>query len=153
MPEVPERLTDGIRAHLYSCTMLPAAVRRRAQETRAAAQRLVKQSNQLYDRADVLLREAEVLRGALKLSAPDALRRLIQVKLRDGSLSHEKVSAILPGRRGDGSRCRACDRVITSRSLMIVVAKRAVSIEETPFQLHGGCFDLWNEERQRVKPR
>ena len=154
-PKCRKDLTDGIRTHLYSCAMLPAAVRRRAQETRAAAQRLVKQSNQLYDRADVLLREAEVLRDALKRSAPEAVRRLIQVKLRDGSLPYEKVSAILPGRRGDGSRCRACDRVITNRSLMIVVAERAaqLSIEETPFQLHGGCFDLWNEERQRFKPR
>ena len=153
-PKCRKDLTDGIRAHLYSCPMLPATVRRRAQETRAAAQRLVKQSNQLYDRADVLLREAEALRDALKRSAPEALRRLIQVKLRDGSLPHEKVSAILPGRRGDGSRCRACDRAITNRGLMIVVAKRTapLSIEGAPFQLHDGCFDLWNEERQGFKP-
>src|SRR5262245_40517572 len=153
-PKCRADLTDGIRAHLYSCSMLPATVRRRAQETRAAAQQLVKQSNQLYDRPDVLLREAEALRDALKRSAPEALRRLIQVKLRDGSLPHDKGSAILPGRRGDGSRCQACDRVITNRSLMIVIARRTapLSLEEGPFQLHADCFDLWNEERQRFKP-
>jgi hypothetical protein len=153
-PKCRNDLTDGIRAHLYSCMMLPAAVRRRAQETRAAAQRLVKRSNQLYDLADVLLRETEALRDALSRSAPEALRRLIQVKLRDGSLPHDKVSAIVPGRREDGSRCRACDRVITNRSFMIVIGKRPapLSIEETPFQLHGGCFDLWNEERRTFKP-
>jgi hypothetical protein len=153
-PKCRRDLTDGIRAHLYSCGMLPSAVRRRAQEARAAAQRVVKQSNQVYDRADVLVREAEALRDELKRSVPEALRRLIQVKLRDGSLPCEKVSAILPGRHGDGSRCRACDRVIPNRGWMIVVAKRTapLSLEEKPFQLHGGCFDVWNEERQRFKP-
>ena len=50
--------------------MLPATVRRRAQETREATQRLVKQSNQLCDRADVLMREAEALREELKRPPP-----------------------------------------------------------------------------------
>ena len=153
-PKCRKDLTDGIRAHLYSCAMLPPTLRRRAKETREAARRLVKQSNQFCDQADVLRREAEALRDALKRSAPEALGRLIHVKLRDGSLPHDKVSAILPGRRGDGSRCRACDGVITNRSLMIAVSKRTASlaIEEPPFQLHADCFDLWNEERQRFKP-
>lgn len=150
-PKCRRDLTDRLRDHLYSCAMLPVTVRRRAQETREAARRLVKQSNQLYDRADVLLREAESLRDALKRSSPGALRRLIQVKLRDGSLPHDNASAILPGRRGNGSRCRACDRPIASRSPMIAVAKRTapLSIEEPPFLLHGGCFELWDEERRR----
>src|SRR5438445_11831325 len=52
-------LTDSIRAHLYGCAMLPAEVRRRAQAAREASRSLVKQSGQLNDRADVLLREAE----------------------------------------------------------------------------------------------
>jgi hypothetical protein len=152
-PKCRMDMTDAIRAHLYSCAMLPATVRRRAQETREAAQRLVKQSNQLYDRADVLMREAEALREELKRSAPDALRRLIRVKLRDGSLPHDTASAILPGRRGDGSRCRACDQIIPNRSRMIAVSKRTapLSIEEPPFQLHSHCFVLWSEERQRFK--
>src|SRR5262245_38952802 len=150
-PKCRRDLTDGIRAHLYSCGMLPATVRCRAQATREAAKQLVKHSNQLYDRAEVLQREAEVLREELKRSSPGALRRLIQVKLRDGSLARDKVSAILPGRRGDGSRCRACDRAITNQSLMVAVSKRTapLSLEEPPFHLHGGCYDLWNEERQR----
>ena len=153
-PKCRRDLTDGIRAHLFSCGMLPATVRRRAQETREAARRLVKQSSQLHDRADVLMREAEALREGLKRSAPDALRRLIEVKLRDGSLPHDGASAILPGRRGDGSRCRACDRAITNRSRMIAVYKRTalLEIEEPLFHLHGGCFNLWNEERQKFKP-
>jgi hypothetical protein len=59
-------LTDSIRAHLYGCALLPVAVRRRAQVARAAAQRLVQQSGQLSDRADVLLREAEAALYALR---------------------------------------------------------------------------------------
>jgi len=59
-------LTDGIRAHLYGCATLPAAVRRRARAARDAAQRLVKHSRQLSDVADVLLREAEAALYALR---------------------------------------------------------------------------------------
>jgi hypothetical protein len=40
--------------------MLPGGVRRRAVAARAAARDLVKQSQQLHNNADVLMREAEV---------------------------------------------------------------------------------------------
>lgn len=59
-------LTERLREHLYGCTLLPAEVRRRAREARAAAQRLVKQSHELSDRADVLMREAEAALAALR---------------------------------------------------------------------------------------
>jgi len=59
-------LTESIRAHLYGCAMLPTAVRRRAQAAREAARSLVKQSDQLSDAADVLLREAEAALHALR---------------------------------------------------------------------------------------
>jgi len=49
-------LTDSIRAHLYGCAMLPAEIRRRAAAAREAARHLVKQSQQLRDNADVLMR-------------------------------------------------------------------------------------------------
>jgi hypothetical protein len=64
-------LTDSIRVHLYGCAMLPVEVRRRAQAAREAARSLVKQSGQLSDRADVLLREAEAALYALR----DSLRQ------------------------------------------------------------------------------
>jgi hypothetical protein len=37
---------------------------------------------------------------------------------------------------------------------MIAVCKRTapLEIEEPLFHLHGGCFNLWNEERQKFKP-
>ena len=84
--------------------MLPEEVRRRAQETRAVAPKLVKESGQLQDRADVLMREAEVavaaLRAAMKPSAVDALRHVIRSKLRDGNLPYDDIPATIPGRPG-----------------------------------------------------
>jgi hypothetical protein len=65
-------LTDSIRAHLYDCAMLPAAVRSRAQAAREAAQSLVKRSHQLSDAADVLLREAEAALYALRATMRQA---------------------------------------------------------------------------------
>jgi hypothetical protein len=69
-PRCRKDLTEHIRAHVYSCSMLPAAVLQRAQAVREAARRLVKQSQELADKADVVIREAEV---AL-LDAQQALR-------------------------------------------------------------------------------
>ena len=59
-------LTDSVRAHLQDCVTLPAEVRRRAKAVREAAQKLVKQSYELSDRADVLMREAESALHALR---------------------------------------------------------------------------------------
>jgi len=59
-------LTASIRTHLYACALLPAEVRRRAQEARDAARHLVKQSQQLRDNADVLIREAEAALHTLR---------------------------------------------------------------------------------------
>jgi hypothetical protein len=66
-------LTDSMRAHLYACAMLPVTVRRRAQAAREAARSLVKQSHQLGDAADVLLREAEAALHALRDTMRQAL--------------------------------------------------------------------------------
>jgi len=58
-PRCSEDLTDSVRSHLYACATLPATIRRRAHETREAAQILVKHSHQLCDAADVLIRGVE----------------------------------------------------------------------------------------------
>ena len=58
-PKCRGDLTASARAHLFGCVLLPSEIRRRAQEVREAAQRLVKQSQQARDRSDVLMREAE----------------------------------------------------------------------------------------------
>jgi len=59
-------LTERVRAHVYACALLPEELRLRVQDARAAAQRLVKQSSQLHDHADVLMREAEAAVAALR---------------------------------------------------------------------------------------
>ena len=68
-------LTDGVRAHLYKCDMVSETVRRRAQAVRAASERLVKESYELGDAADVLRREVETalqaLQEAMRQSSPD----------------------------------------------------------------------------------
>jgi len=58
-PRCRRDLTQGARAHVYGCAMLPSDVRLTAQAVREAAQRLVKESQQLRDTSVVLIREAE----------------------------------------------------------------------------------------------
>src|SRR5215475_6094893 len=58
-PRCHQDLTEAIRAHVFRCPMLPSEVQLRARAVREAAQRLVKESQQLRDNADVLIREAE----------------------------------------------------------------------------------------------
>jgi hypothetical protein len=52
-------LTEAVRAHLFRCALLPADVRLLARAVREAAQCLVKESQELRDRSDVLIRESE----------------------------------------------------------------------------------------------
>jgi 3-phosphoglycerate kinase len=59
-------LTDSVRAHLQGCVILPDEIRLRMMAARETAQKLVKQSHQLSDRADVLMREAEAALHALR---------------------------------------------------------------------------------------
>jgi len=59
-------LTESIRHHLYGCARLPGEVREQAQRVRDAARRLVKESHQLSDRAELLTREAEGAVAALR---------------------------------------------------------------------------------------
>lgn len=63
-PRCRADLTEQLREHLYNCLMLPGEVRRKAREARAAARRLVKES-QSSD-ADMLMRVAEAAIAALR---------------------------------------------------------------------------------------
>ena len=58
-PRCRRGLTEAIRAHILRCPMLPNEVQLRARAVREAAQRLVKEGQELRDNADVLIREAE----------------------------------------------------------------------------------------------
>jgi hypothetical protein len=59
-PRCRRDLTEAVRAHLFRCAMLPSEIRFRAQAMREAAQRLVKATQQVSDRSDVLIREAQI---------------------------------------------------------------------------------------------
>ena len=65
-PRCRADLTASIRTHLYTCRIVPDEVRQRAQTVRDAARILVKQSDGLRDRADVLMRVAEAAAAALR---------------------------------------------------------------------------------------
>ena len=58
-PRCRRDLTETVRSQLFRCAMLPSEARGRAVALRAAGQYLVKQSQQEWDRSDVLIREAE----------------------------------------------------------------------------------------------
>jgi hypothetical protein len=70
-PRCTADLIGSVRADLYSCAILPAAVLQRLREAREVAQRLVKRGREL-DVADVLIRELEVALHALREAAVQA---------------------------------------------------------------------------------
>ena len=74
-PRCRQDLTEHVRAHLYRCLLVPSAVREAAQAVRGSALRLVKQSQQLMDRTDVLMREAEALLFASQKALRAAMAR------------------------------------------------------------------------------
>ena len=98
------------------------------------------------------------LRDTMKQSAFETLRRIIRVKLHDGSLPHDGIPPTIPGRPGDDSVCGACDHFITSRDLMMVVTRQASpgsaphEVTPIPIPLHADCFELWDDERRTLKP-
>src|SRR5262249_31485830 len=103
-PHCRTDVINSVRDHLYTCPLCPEVLRRRAREARENARMLVKDAKALRDRADVLIREAEVAaaesREAVKQSAAEGLRRLIQTKLRDGTLPRHETSEIVAGHPG-----------------------------------------------------
>jgi len=98
------------------------------------------------------MREAEVsvseLRDAVRESVSEALRRLIQAKVRQGSLPHGDIGAAILGLPGDGSMCGACEQQISKHHLMMMIPSAAMVIP-----LHAtDCFPLWDEERRTFRP-
>jgi hypothetical protein len=65
-PNCRTDLTDSTREHLYAGTMLPEAVRVRAQEVREIARKLVKEGERISGVAYVLIAEAEAAIAALR---------------------------------------------------------------------------------------
>src|SRR5262245_53969720 len=74
-PRCRQELTEAVRAHLFRCAMVPAEVRLLGQAVRDAAQLLLKKSEQLRDRSDVLIREAEALLFKRQRALREAMSR------------------------------------------------------------------------------
>jgi hypothetical protein len=74
-PRCRQDLTETVRAHLFRCATLPSEIRLRAQAVREAAQRLVKESQQLRDASDVLIREAEAMLFKMQRALREAMSR------------------------------------------------------------------------------
>jgi hypothetical protein len=68
-PQCRADLLGSVRAHLYSCAILPAAVLQRLREARVVAKRLVKRNGELSDGANVLVRKFEAALHALREAA------------------------------------------------------------------------------------
>jgi hypothetical protein len=96
-------LTDSIRAHLYSCAMLPVEVRRRAQAAREAARSLVKQSAQQHVRSVAhLVAEAEAALYSLRDTIRQApTRSAIKLSGRQISIASYQV---VPGHLSAGQK-------------------------------------------------
>ena len=73
-PDCRTDLTEIIRAHLVVCAELPEQLRRRVRVAREAAQRLLKQTQQLSDRTELLRRETDAARHALNVTRERARR-------------------------------------------------------------------------------
>ena len=147
-PRCQRDLTEGVRDHLYKCSLSPEVLRRAAKEVREQTRMLVKQVAELRDREDLLIREAETtlqeVRDGMKGSDLEALRRTILRKLQEGRLPRDDSPRPILGCRGDGSKCGACDQPITEEHLMMIIG--TVS---TRMPLHGtNCYPLWDEERR-----
>ena len=107
---------------------------RRAQNVRDRATELVKTSEQLRARADLLTRDAEV-------SIAEA-RRLVRDGIANGTLpGADGAPPTIVGVTGDGSLCAACGQAIRSRRLMVTITRSASAV-----QLHAYCFEAWNAE-------
>lgn len=65
-PRCSADLTESLRGHLHTCPQLLPIVRKRAQDARDAARKLVKENHQSRDRADVLRLEAKAASAALR---------------------------------------------------------------------------------------
>jgi hypothetical protein len=76
-PRCRQDLTEAVRAHVFRCVMLPVEIKNKVQALREAAQRLVKESQQLRDRSDVLIAEAEVALFERQRALREAMSRRV----------------------------------------------------------------------------
>ena len=71
------------------------------------------------------------------------LRLLIQEKLADGRLSHDRNPRVLGG-LGKGEPCDGCGETVTIAQM----GMEGYDASECPVQFHVACFYVWETERQ-----
>jgi hypothetical protein len=74
----------------------------------------------------------------------EALRLLVQRKLRDGLLPHDRVSIVWSGPSA-GETCDACDVSLTKHQLLM---EGTQGRETPPVYFHVQCFRVWDHERR-----
>jgi hypothetical protein len=79
----------------------------------------------------------------------EAIRLLIQQRLQDGRLPHDKAPARWS--RGDGALCDACGEITTTNQVMMEAGPSANEKQQS-LCFHDDCCQLWNAETQ-TKPR
>lgn len=74
----------------------------------------------------------------------EALRLLVQRKLRDGRLTHDQFSAVWSGPSA-GETCDACEVVLTKEHLLMEGTRGR---KTPPVYFHVRCFGVWDHERR-----
>src|SRR5262249_6675977 len=94
-PRCHQDLTEAIRAHRFRCSMRPPRCNSERGPWREAAHRLVKESQELRDKADVLIREAEAAlfeaRKALHAAMSKTLPELVALPPRTSDLVPQRA--------------------------------------------------------------
>src|SRR5215813_5287625 len=163
-PRCRTDLTESLRGHLYACAMLPEEVRRRAQGVRDVARRLVKQSHQLSDRADVLTYEAEAAMAALRetmqrlakvrtvVGMPDELRLREQAReaIRNGRLPARPPDRNLTQHGRSGASCPICRELVMREQLEVEIQFRRQELGWDCYHIHPRCFAAWEFECNKL---
>ena len=75
----------------------------------------------------------------------EALRLLIQRKVRDGRLPHDTITKVWSSPSA-GETCRACDTILSMDQL--VMEGTTLTTGRRALQFHVQCFQIWDSERR-----
>jgi hypothetical protein len=74
----------------------------------------------------------------------EALRLIVQRKLHDGRLPHDRFTAVWSG-PSDGETCDACDVLLTEQQVLMEGIRGR---KTPPVYFHVHCFGIWDLERR-----
>ena len=75
----------------------------------------------------------------------EALRLLIQRKIRDGRLPRDGIKNF-GSSRSDGERCDGCDTILSKDEMLMEGV--TMDLGRRPLRLHVRCFQIWDHERR-----